>query len=325
MYGYDVEAFMGACARKGLSEKTQSSYEQTLRLFGLFLAERGITQTEDIRHPHIEAYIDYIRSRGKYTVCSVESPASPNYPERRIDYAKKVSPVTINNYLRNLKAFFSWCVREELIGKNPVKPEDTIKVERRPLAFVSDAEFKRLLASLDVTKFSEYRDSVIIRTLLDTGMRCGECLAVKVTDLDLQKQCINLPADITKGRKGRYVFFSVRTGKVLKRWLQYKDRYRDSEYLFCTNGGKALQVNNFEANIRKWAGNLLNLFLYVPFGWTSQRWKPNRKKIVVVAFMFSVCCETLQYFTGRGMADVNDILFNTLGAVAGAWFAEKVD
>lgn len=78
-------------------------------------------------------------------------------------------------------------------------------------------------------------------------------------------------------------------------------------------------------NAGVWAGNLLNLFLYVPFGWTSQRWKPNRKKIVVVAFMFSVCCETLQYFTGRGMADVNDILFNTLGAVAGAWFAEKVD
>ena len=102
MYQYDVEAFMSACDRKGLAAKTRKSYEQTLRLFGLFLAERGITQTEEIRHPHIEAYIDTVRERGKYTVCAVQESVSPNYPERRRDYGKKVSPVTINNYLRNI-------------------------------------------------------------------------------------------------------------------------------------------------------------------------------------------------------------------------------
>ena len=72
-----------------------------------------------------------------------------------------------------------------------------------------------------------------------------------------------------------------------------------------------------------WAGNLLNLFLYVPFGWASQRWKSNRKKTVIAAFMLSLCCEVLQYFTGRGMADVNDVLFNTLGAEVGTWLLKK--
>lgn len=76
-------------------------------------------------------------------------------------------------------------------------------------------------------------------------------------------------------------------------------------------------------NAGVWAGNLLNLSLYIPFGWTSQRWKPNKKRIVAAAFMLSVCCEVLQYFTGRGMADVNDILFNTLGAAVGIWLANK--
>ena len=77
-------------------------------------------------------------------------------------------------------------------------------------------------------------------------------------------------------------------------------------------------------NAGVWAGNLLNLILYVPFGWTSQRWKANRKRIVIAAFMLSVCCEVLQYITGRGMADVNDILFNTLGTAVGIWLAGKV-
>lgn len=76
-------------------------------------------------------------------------------------------------------------------------------------------------------------------------------------------------------------------------------------------------------NAGAWAGNLLNLVLYIPFGWTSHRWKPNRKRIVIEAFMLSVCCEVLQYFTGRGMADINDILFNTLGAAVGIWIIEK--
>lgn len=77
-------------------------------------------------------------------------------------------------------------------------------------------------------------------------------------------------------------------------------------------------------NAGVWAGDFLNLILYVPFGWTSQRWKPNQKGIVVVAFLLSVCCEVLQYFTGRGMADVNDVLFNTMGSAAGVWLVEKI-
>lgn len=77
-------------------------------------------------------------------------------------------------------------------------------------------------------------------------------------------------------------------------------------------------------NAGGWAGNLLNLILYVPFGWTCQRRQPNRNKIVIVSAALSVCCEVLQYFTGRGMADVNDVLFNTLGAAVGIWLAEKV-
>lgn len=70
-------------------------------------------------------------------------------------------------------------------------------------------------------------------------------------------------------------------------------------------------------NAGVWAGNLLNLILYVPYGVTSWQWKREGKKIVVAGFALSVFCEVLQYLTGRGMADVNDVLFNTLGAAVG--------
>lgn len=252
MYFYDIEAFMRHCSRKGLSPKTMASYEQSLRVFGAFLEQQEIRQTERIRHLHIESYISYLYERGKYTICTVPEPRSNNYLDRRKDYAKKISSVTVNNYLRYMSAFFNWCVEEEIINKNPIKQNDFIKVERKPQEFVTDADFKRLMGCMDKSKFSEYRDSVIIQLLLDTGMRCGECLATRMENVDLSKGYIYLPAEITKGRKGRFVFYSAKMCRALRRWIQYKDRYRDSEYLFCTNKGKPIQVCNFEANVRKY-------------------------------------------------------------------------
>lgn len=84
-------------------------------------------------------------------------------------------------------------------------------------------------------------------------MRVNECLLIKMENLNLPKRFIYLPADDTKGKKARHVFYSDKMATQLQRWIRYKDRYRDSEYLFCTNQGKRLQVGNFEANVRKYA------------------------------------------------------------------------
>ena len=77
-------------------------------------------------------------------------------------------------------------------------------------------------------------------------------------------------------------------------------------------------------NAGVWAGNLLNLLLYVPYGTTSWQWRREGKKIVAVGFALSVFCEVLQYLTGRGMADVNDVLFNTLGTLTGVCIAKRL-
>lgn len=73
-----------------------------------------------------------------------------------------------------------------------------------------------------------------------------------------------------------------------------------------------------------WAGNLLNVVLYIPFGWAVQRWKQSRKISIGSAFLLSACCELLQYVAGRGMTDVNDILFNTIGSVVGVYLAKTI-
>ena len=68
--------------------------------------------------------------------------------------------------------------------------------------------------------------------MIDSGMRLGECSCLLLEDIDLARKQIFLRADITKGRKDRVVFFSNKTENVIRRWLQFKDRYVETDYIF---------------------------------------------------------------------------------------------
>ena len=46
--------------------------------------------------------------------------------------------------------------------------------------------------------------------------------------------------------------------------------------------------------------------------------KPKLSKVTITyGFMFSFAIEIMQYITGRGLADIDDLINNTLGAVIG--------
>lgn len=70
-----------------------------------------------------------------------------------------------------------------------------------------------------------------------------------------------------------------------------------------------------------WVGNLLNLILYIPFGWAVQGWRGKTQWVILSGLCLSVFCEAMQYLTVRGQADLNDVLFNTLGAAFSVWLS----
>ena len=76
-----------------------------------------------------------------------------------------------------------------------------------------------------------------------------------------------------------------------------------------------------------WAGNLLNFALFLPLGWTAasltRRTLRGALLVILCGCALSVCCETTQYLLARGQADINDILFNTLGTAAGMGLHRK--
>ena len=117
-----------------------------------------------------------------------------------------------------------------------------------------DEDFKKLIGCLDKSYYTEHRDYAMIMLMLDSGMRLGECSCLTMVDLNLAKRQIALKAEVTKGRKDRTVYFSSKTEYILRRWIQYKDRYIECDYLFPTrsNTGAHVSVSNFETNFKKY-------------------------------------------------------------------------
>ena len=250
---YDIDDLMTYCEVKNLSKKTLASYEQTLRLFAQYLKQEfKIEEAGQVKEIHIREYINYLQERGKYTVVANENTRKTNFPENRLDYQKEISKTTVNNYIRNIKVFFNYMYDNRYISNNPIRRVKQLKNARKVVGYIEDNDMNKLLKCFDLSKFHEYRDYVIAQLIFDTGMRIGETLLIKEEYIDFVRRTILLPADITKGKKDRYVFFSAEMLKELKRWLQYKDRYKQCEYVFCTTKGTPLKVSNYETNFKKY-------------------------------------------------------------------------
>lgn len=88
---------------------------------------------------------------------------------------KQLSRFTVDTYVRNVNLFLSWCRREGLVGE--VRAQ-TPQLPRRVLDVLTRQEVDRL----EDTARSE-RDKVIVRLLADTGIRAGELIGLRESDL----------------------------------------------------------------------------------------------------------------------------------------------
>lgn len=73
-------------------------------------------------------------------------------------------------------------------------------------------------------------------------------------------------------------------------------------------------------------GNLFgNILLFIPFSFIAvlvfkmQRWF----RIVLLAFVLSLAIEVIQYYTGWGVADADDVILNTAGAAIGFYLCKR--
>lgn len=251
-----ISLYLEYCMSKQLRPKSMHAYEQALKLFAVWLEEEAkITHIEDVRDAVIRKYILDLQVRGKYTAYSNKKAQKINYPHHRTDYGEKISNTTINNYLRCIRGFFGWLAEMEYLEKNPMKRIRLLPNQRTAKEYLEDSEIRALLGVMNRELYTEYRDLMIFMILFDCGTRLGETLSIETDQIDLISRTITLPAEKTKGRKERTVFFSTKTARELRRWMQYKEQKCESPYVIpIQRSGDRMQVRNYEANFRRYLG-----------------------------------------------------------------------
>lgn len=154
-----------------------------------------------------------------------------------------ISYIAINRELALLRHFFTMSIKWGLIDKNPVSGVKMFP-ERTRERYLTEEEIPELLNACEESQNESLK--IIVFVALNTGMRLGEILNLRVADIDLQNMTINI--EQSKTGKGT-VPISNCLGRALAEHLQEHDQY----YLFCDNYGnpyKSLK-NSFKTALKR--------------------------------------------------------------------------
>jgi len=191
---------------EGKSPKTISWYSANLRHFRSYLKSRHLPDTLDIIDTKLlREYVLYLLKKTRYE----------NHPYTPAK-AGLLSAATVHGHVRTLRAFFSWLVIEGLIQYNVAKDVKPLKVTRKVVSTLSDEEIGAILNTFNPTNPSDARNQTIFMLLLDTGLRIGELINLKMGDTHLSDGFLKV---VGKGRKERIVPIGSNAQRALQRYL----------------------------------------------------------------------------------------------------------
>ncbi len=158
-------------------------------------------------------------------------------------HTKQISSSYQRQFVGAIKLFY----RELLNRQVPLEFLQVARKENKLPVVLSEWE---VAAILENTKNIKHK--AIISLLYSAGLRVGELLALKKTDIDSKRMCIFIRQ--AKGKKDRYTLLSV---KLLELLREYYKQHKPKVYLFeGQNGGKysAESINQFIKRSVKRAG-----------------------------------------------------------------------
>ena len=131
-----------------------------------------------------------------------------------------MKPSSIQQYLRELHAFYAWAIDNDYYAENPVKKSDMPSVKQNPYRLMSERDMMRLLA---VEKPKNAKDTywernrTIVIVLINTALRNAELRALTPGDLDWENEEIFVRSG--KGGKDRYVPFPHLARVAVRQYL----------------------------------------------------------------------------------------------------------
>ncbi|MGM1048594.1 MAG: tyrosine-type recombinase/integrase, partial [Bacillota bacterium] len=198
------------------------NYQTMLGEFVEYCTDNQVVNVEDVTTSHVRNYLLQCQDKGNVAG-------------------------TINTKLMRIRAFFNYMVECEVIKNSPAKKVKLLKEDVKIEVF-SDEQINQMLNFYRRIKRREksycaYRDYMIIVTILGTGIRRGEIIGLKWSDIDFENQSISV------FRKTRRKETLPLTHKLTKEFLAYQTfckqhMGRVNEYVFTKRDYTQLTENS---------------------------------------------------------------------------------
>jgi integrase/recombinase XerD len=152
--------------------------------------------------------------------------------------------LSVRGRLHSIYAFLRYLLDRGMVPADVLARRIRIKLpELLPRAMEAE-DVKRLLGVLH-----KVRDGAMILVLLRTGMRIGELLRTRVSDVQLDERKIQLVVG-EKNRTGRVVYLSADACQALKLWMKSRDP--EKPLLFYGRGRGSLTYTAARAMFRRY-------------------------------------------------------------------------
>lgn len=185
------------------------------------LAARG--RTEKTRRAYAGGFTAFLRSLDRANLPAHASAVTPAQAQEFVaETVRTRSPATAQIYAVSLKLFFAWLVEEGELLASPFARVRRPAVPEAPAPVLADAQVRRLIRACEGTAFTDRRDLAIVRLLLDTGMRRGELLGLRLEDVDPDQGIL---AVVGKGRRRRLCRYGAKAGLALDRYRRARARH----------------------------------------------------------------------------------------------------
>jgi len=209
----------------------------------------------------IELHFEYLYERSLF---DVNAWVIEKWRSKRLK--EKISKVTVNRDISDLKAALSKAVDWKIIDTHPLIDVKPLKVDKiGTVRFLSDSEEKKLRKTLDTrdskikkervsankwrrergydeladlrnTKYADHLTPIVLLSL-NTGLRRGETFSLKWNDINLRSKVLTIHGDSAKSGTTRHLPLNVESISVLKKW---KAQGVSSDLVFPGKAGKQL-------------------------------------------------------------------------------------
>ncbi|MCW3077917.1 MAG: tyrosine recombinase XerD [Bacteroidetes bacterium] len=185
------------------------------------LLERSLSKNS------IEAYTDDIKKLESYSESFLQHQAPDKFTYKQLTHfvewiaSHNFSPPTQARIISGVKAFYKFLVIENDLKDSPAELLDTPKTTRKLPVFLSVEEIDKMLACIDRSTPEGERNVSMLETLYSCGLRVSELVNLKISNLHLKDDYIQVEG---KGSKERLVPIGDNARKLI---LNYLDNVRN--------------------------------------------------------------------------------------------------